>query len=71
MGFSRQKYWSVLPCPHPGDHPDPGIKPESVMSPAMAGGFFTTSTTCEALVDVNFTRNTYSSVLFTTVILTV
>ena len=27
LGFSKQKYWSVLPCPHPGDHPDPGIKP--------------------------------------------
>ena len=27
MGFSRQKYWSGLPCPPPGDLPDPGIKP--------------------------------------------
>ena len=31
-GFSRQKYWSRLPCPTPGDLPDPGIKPESLMS---------------------------------------
>ena len=26
MGFSRQEYWSGLPCPPPGDLPDPGIK---------------------------------------------
>ena len=29
MGFSRQEYWSGLPCPSPGDLPDPGIKPAS------------------------------------------
>ena len=29
MGFSRQEYWSALPCPPPGDLPDPGIKPGS------------------------------------------
>ena len=39
MGFSRQKYWSGLPCPLPGDLPHPGIKPESLMSPALAGVF--------------------------------
>ena len=33
MGFSRQEYWSGLPCPLPGDLPDPGIKPASLMSP--------------------------------------
>ena len=33
MGFSRQEYWGGLPCPPPGDLPDPGIKPES---PALA-----------------------------------
>ena len=42
MGFSRQEYWSGLPCPTPGDLPDPGIKPVSLASPALAGGFFTT-----------------------------
>ena len=46
MGFSRQEYQSGLPCPSLGDLPDPGIKPVSLTSPAMAGGFFTTSTTC-------------------------
>ena len=47
MGFSRQEYWSGLPCPPPGYLYDPGIKPASFMSPALAGGFFTTSTTWE------------------------
>ena len=48
MGFSRQEYWSGLPCPPPGDLPDPGIEPTSLMSPALAGGFFTSSVTWEA-----------------------
>ena len=37
MGFSREEYWSGFPCPASGDHPDPGIKPASLMSPALAG----------------------------------
>ena len=45
MGFSRQECWSGLPCSPPGHLPDPGIEPSSLMSPAMAGRFFTTSTT--------------------------
>ena len=45
MGFSRQEYWSGLPSPPLGDSPNPGIKPSSHKSPALAGGFFTTSTT--------------------------
>ena len=45
MEFSRQEYWSELPCPSPGDLPNPGIEPPSLRSPALAGGFFTTSTT--------------------------
>ena len=45
MGFSRQEYWSGLPFPSPGDLPDPGIEPMSLMSPAWAGRFFTTSAT--------------------------
>ena len=47
MEFSRQEHWSGLPFPSPGDLPDPGIKPASLMSPALAGGFFTTSATGE------------------------
>ena len=48
MGFSRQECCSGLPCPPLGDLPDQGIKPESLMSPALAGGIFTTSATEEA-----------------------
>ena len=48
MGFSRQEYWRGLPCPPPGDLPDPGTEPRSLMSPALAGRFFTTNTTWEA-----------------------
>ena len=39
MGFSRQGCWSGLPCPPPGDLPDPGIKPAYFMSSALEGGF--------------------------------
>ena len=38
MRFFRQEYCSGLPCPHPGDIPDPGIKPAFPMSPALAVG---------------------------------
>ena len=48
MGFSREEYWNGLPCPSPGDLPDPGIEFLCLMSPALASGFFTTSTTWEA-----------------------
>ena len=41
-GFSRQEYWSGLSFPPPGDLPNPGIKPVSPVSPALAGGFFIT-----------------------------
>ena len=43
MEFFRQQYWSGLPFPTPEDFPDPGIKPTSLASPALAGGFFTTA----------------------------
>ena len=49
QGFSRQEYWRRLPCPPPGDLLDPVIEPMSLSSPALASGFFTTSTTWEAL----------------------
>ena len=47
MGF-RQEYWSGLPCPSPGYLPGPGIEPMSLVSPALAGGFFTPRATWEA-----------------------
>ena len=48
MGFSREEYWSGLPCPSPGDHPNPGIEHIFLISPTFGGGSFTTSTTSEA-----------------------
>ena len=48
-GISRQEYWSFLPYPTPGDLPDAGIESMSLASPALAGRFFTTSATWEAL----------------------
>ena len=48
--FSRQEYWSGLTFPSLGDLPDPGIKSTSLVSPALAGRFFTTSATWEAHV---------------------
>ena len=57
MGFSRQRYWSGLPCLPPGHLPDPGIKPTSLKSPALAGGFFTTSTTWEAPTNIIILNN--------------
>ena len=47
-GILQQEYYTVLPCPPPGDLPDPGIEPASLMSPALAGGIFTTSPIWEA-----------------------
>ena len=43
--FPRKEYWSALPCPTPGDLPEPGIKPASLASPALASRFLTSSTT--------------------------
>ena len=44
MGFFRQEYWNGLPCPPPGDLPNPGVKCTSLTAPALSGGFFTIST---------------------------
>ena len=48
MGFSSQEYWSGLPCPSPRNPPNPGIKPMSLVSPALGGRFFTISPTWKA-----------------------
>ena len=48
LGFPRQEYQSGLPCRPVGDLPNPGIKPTSLTSPALAGRFFTTGATWEA-----------------------
>ena len=49
MDFSRQEFWSGLPFPSSGDHPNPGIGPTSVMRPAFAGHFFTIGATWKPL----------------------
>ena len=49
-GLSRQEYWGGVPCPPPEDLPNPGIKPTSPASPALAGRFFTTSTTWKPII---------------------
>ena len=48
MEFSRQEYWSGLPCPPPGELLNPGIELTSLTSSALAGGFFTTGARREA-----------------------
>ena len=50
MGFPRQEYWSGLPFPTLGDLPHPGIKLESLASPAFEDGFFTTEPPGKPLV---------------------
>ena len=66
MGFSRQEYWRGLPCPPPGDLPNPGIELESLMSSALARGFFffflTTSATWVTLsiIIVHFLETSWS-----------
>ena len=47
-GILQERILEWVACPPPEDLPDPGIEPTSLMSPALVGGFFTTSTTWEA-----------------------
>ena len=53
MEFSRQEYWSGLPCPPPGNLSNPGTEPTSLTSRALAGEFFTTSATWEEHITTN------------------
>ena len=55
VGFSKQEYWSGLPCHPPGDLPDPGTEPTFLKLPVSAGRFFTTST---IIFDCICNRNT-------------
>ena len=56
MGFPRQEFWSGLPCPYTEDLANLGIEPTSLASSALAGKFFTTSTTWEAQDLLNMKR---------------
>ena len=49
-GFSRHEYWSGLPCPSPGNLPDPGKESVSLTSHVLAGGFFTIRAIWEAFL---------------------
>ena len=69
MGFFRQEYWSGLPFPPPGGLPNPGIEPVSLVSPVLAGRFFTTEPPEKPFQDLfssNFQVN--NTVLLLTVI---
>ena len=61
MEFSRQEYWIGLPCPPPGNFPDPGIEPHLFMFPALAGRLFTTNAACEAFVVGEFGSNIFKN----------
>ena len=51
-GIFRQEYWSGSPCPPPGDHLHPGMESMPLVSPALVGGFFTTSATWETHISL-------------------
>ena len=55
--FSRHEYWSGLPCPPPRDLPNPGPEPTCLMSPALAGGFFTTSATWQTQISSSWNES--------------
>ena len=64
MEFSRQEYWSRLPFPPPEDLPDPRIKPMSLVSPALADGFFSTAPPGKP-GDLHYVyTHTYNGILF-------
>ena len=58
MGFSRQEHWSGLPCPSPGDLPNPGIKSVSLTS-TLAGGCFIISATQKERNSLNLMKDIY------------
>ena len=64
-GFSRREYWSVLPCPSPGDLPDPGIRPVSLLSSELLADSLYTETPgiqfIHYLRNYTHTNNTNSS----------
>ena len=61
--FSRQEYWNSLPFTTPRDRPDPGVEPLSLVSPALAGGFFTTRATWEVLMGHTYAKNILTTYL--------
>ena len=66
--FSRQEYWSELTFSTPRDLPDPGIEPESLMSPALEGRFFTSDATWEAQLSKTWINYSFSLLFFFSII---
>ena len=64
-GILQARILEWLPCPPPGDLPNPGIKPLSLLSPVLTGGFFTTSNTREALHNVISTFYIFIALMLT------
>ena len=65
MGFSRQEYWSGLPCPPPGDLPDTGTEPASLTPPPLAGWFSTTNASWEAWLTSYYEQDTMQWLYYT------
>ena len=65
LGILQQEHWSGLPCPPPGDLPNSGIQPVSLMFPALAGRFFTTSTPGKPPGQVSWPPVTAAAYVFT------
>ena len=63
MRFSRQEYQGGLPCPPPGDLPNPGIQPTRLMSAVLAGSFFTISPTWDPLTNMSSNHHLHLMVL--------
>ena len=63
MGFSRQEHWSGLPCPPPGDLPNPGIEPGSPESGVLTGGLFTAEPPGKPLGKLGICSNNYKVVI--------
>ena len=64
VGFSREEYWSRLPCPPPGDLHDPGIQLTSLMSPALAGGLVSNSPFHNTFIRYHFIDYRFHLLLF-------
>ena len=63
IGFPRQEYWGGLSFSSPGDLPDPGMEPASLKSSALSVGFFTSSVTWEAAMNVYICKNSLNYTL--------
>ena len=59
VGFSRQEYWSEVPFPTPGALPNPGMEAVSLVSPALAGGFFTTGPLEKPIISNNILKKMF------------